>query len=852
LFGFFTRPATSAAGTPIRVNAGGGSLNVGGTTWDRCYGVNDCFGRVSNGYMTWPSSAPPVSGAVAPANQTLYQSYWSAAEPSFTFAITVPNGPTLVRLHFAEPDKTAPYKRVFDVRLEGVTVLDNLDIFVAAGGQNRALVREFPITVSDSAVTLEFVRLTDQPLVSGIEVIPLDTLPTSTPTPAPLPGGATALFTWNSGATAPMKRFEAVGGVVGTKLYVIGGFYNEIAQTAKSVDVYDLPSNTWQRIADIPEPISHAPVVVDGTTLYVLGGFVGDNPGPSSKHVWKLDTLTNTWSAGPDLPGGRGGAGAARVGRNIHYFGGATRSAGVFDDEDQADHYVLNIDTGVWTTAADLPNPRNHMVAVALNGKVYAMGGQHGDFESTTSQAEVDVYDPASNTWSRAADLPVGKSHAPGSTFVVDGRIMMIGGAINGGSNGWASDVVLLYDPATDVWLELPPIPAYRKTPIAGLIGNVIVVATGGGYGPTDTTWLASLPETWEPAPGMPVALGEVAGGIIGNKLYVVGEGESSTISYDLSTNSWGSATALDARPLVGNHHAAEVANGKLYLLGGLGSGQGKVQIFNPATDQWSLGADMPFAAGSSASALIGGQIYVAGGIVGSATTNRLARYNPASNTWTELAPMPQGRNHAAAATDGSKLYLFGGRGPGSGDDNNVANGFTTVQIYDPATNTWRSSLDSGSTLAPLPQARGGMGRAVYHNGEFYIFGGETVDGAGATANDVYQRVDIYNPATNTWRFGRSMPTARHGIFPLLIGGRIYVAGGGTQAGWSQSALLEIYNPGPAPLITPTPATATPTGQVTPTAAATPAGPTATSVQTTPTTQVGADSTLYLPAIVRK
>jgi hypothetical protein len=141
LFGLFTRPATSAAGTPIRVNAGGGSLNVGGTTWDRCYGVNDCFSRVSSGYMTWPSSAPVVTGAVAPANQTLYQSYWSAAEPSFTFAITVPNGPALVRLHFAEPDKTAPYKRVFDVRLEGVTVLDNLDIFVAAGGagQDRPL-----------------------------------------------------------------------------------------------------------------------------------------------------------------------------------------------------------------------------------------------------------------------------------------------------------------------------------------------------------------------------------------------------------------------------------------------------------------------------------------------------------------------------------------------------------------------------------------------------------------------------------------------------------------------------------------------------------------------------------------
>ena len=142
------------------------------------------------------------------------------------------------------------------------------------------------------------------------------------------------------------------------------------------------------------------------------------------------------------------------------------------------------------------------------------------------------------------------------------------------------------------------------------------------------------------------------------------------------------------------------------------------------------------------------------------------------------------------------------------------------------------------------------MGRAVYHNGEFYVLGGETVDGAGATANDVYQRVDIYNPASNTWRFGRSMPTARHGIFPLLIGGRIYVAGGGSQAGGSQSVHLEVYNPGPAPVITPTPATATPTGQVTPTATATQAAPTATAAQTTPTTQIGSTFRVYIPRLV--
>jgi N-acetylneuraminic acid mutarotase len=87
------------------------------------------------------------------------------------------------------------------------------------------------------------------------------------------------------------------------------------------------------------------------------------------------------------------------------------------------------------------------------------------------------------------------------------------------------------------------------------------------------------------------------------------------------------------------------------------------------------------------------------------------------------------------------------------------------------------------------------MGRATYFNGEFYVMGGETDNGAGATNLKVYNRVDIYNPITNNWRMGTLMPTARHGIFPLLISGRIYVAGGGGNAGFSTSPLLEIYTP---------------------------------------------------------
>ena len=83
-----------------------------------------------------------------------------------------------VRLHFAEPDHTAPGKRLFDVLIEEQKVLEDFDIFAAAGGRNRSLVRAFAgIEIEDGKLTLEFVaprsragETASLPLLCGIEL----------------------------------------------------------------------------------------------------------------------------------------------------------------------------------------------------------------------------------------------------------------------------------------------------------------------------------------------------------------------------------------------------------------------------------------------------------------------------------------------------------------------------------------------------------------------------------------------------------------------------------------------------------------------------------------------------------
>ena len=79
--------------------------------------------------------------------------------------------PYTVRLHFAEPESTAPGRRVFNVALQGTTALEQFDIVREAGGERQGIVKEFKRVPVTSALEVDFESTgTDAPLLCGIEV----------------------------------------------------------------------------------------------------------------------------------------------------------------------------------------------------------------------------------------------------------------------------------------------------------------------------------------------------------------------------------------------------------------------------------------------------------------------------------------------------------------------------------------------------------------------------------------------------------------------------------------------------------------------------------------------------------
>lgn len=429
---------------------------------------------------------------------------------------------------------------------------------------------------------------------------------------------------------------------------------------------------------------------------------------------------------------------------------------------------------------------------IAMNALDVASGpgGALVGVDYTENQVLVATPDDVSATGMKALDIFPWRGPATGAvSFVIGGT----------GFSGLGDTHVLIGN-------AMSTLTSVSSNRIRGILPNTtnptpvlldITVNSGVGQSILSNAFRYLLPAgggrgQWTAAPELPEALGEISAGVIRGLIYVVGEGRPGTFAYDPFAQTWSSNLAV--RPYPGSHHAAEVIGHKLYLFGGLDAGENKVQIYDPQTDAWTLGADVPWDCGSGASALLDGKVYLAGGISGSSTVTSNAVYDPVSNAWTLLSPMPTGRNHAASGTDGKKFYIFGGRGPGSGDGNVVAEGFDDVWVFDPASNAWTGSSTPGSSIPPLPQKRGGMGKAVFFEGEFYVMGGETTDeGTGQVGNNVYDRVDVYHPTSHTWRLAAPLLTPRHGIFPVVLDRSIYVPAGGESAGHAASAKMDAF-----------------------------------------------------------
>ncbi|WP_407344421.1 kelch repeat-containing protein [Pengzhenrongella phosphoraccumulans] len=603
------------------------------------------------------------------------------------------------------------------------------------------------------------------------------------PTVPAIPTGAT--ITWAQKASAAIARAEAGGVAYNGELFVFGGQQTGITQTARS-DRFNPATDTWTRIRDLPELITHAPVVADGTTLWILGGYVGLNQKDSSPRVWKYDTVTDTYSPGPPLPAARGAGGGVVVGRQLHYFTGAVRmdSTGA-KVQDFPDHWVLNLDGGTtWTASTPVPNPRNHVGTVLLNNKVYLIGGQHGEAEAQTPQVEVDAFDVTTSTWTRVADLPVARGHISASCFVWNGKILVVGGSTLGAT---ASKTLYEYDPATNVWTTRTDLPEALRSPVSELIDGRIIVSGGRtATGPSVKAWSGSVagtgPTPDTTPPGAPTGLTATAAGgpsanlawsprtepdLAGYAVYRSPSTPVPTTGAPLSGATLltapsfvdtsvvaGSTYAyvVVARDAAGNTSAAAAPATVTIPSGPVGTGAGV----------WSADVALPSAMLDGSGAAIGTKVYVVGGKTSAGPVSTLRIYDTVTRTWSTGAPKPgTAVENPALVEAGGFLYAIGGSAAA------FTGAVATAYRYDPAANAW-------TTVASMGTARGGP-TAVLFGGSIWVLGGMSGTGASLATTE------RLNLATGTWSAGPNLGTARDNAGAAALADGIIVFGGRTR-----------------------------------------------------------------------
>lgn len=311
--------------------------------------------------------------------------------------------------------------------------------------------------------------------------------------PGALPKGGV----WGLAAAMPEPRQEAGIAALGDTIYVIDG-YGADQMPSALVQVYDAAAKQWKQAAPIPEAMHHHGVAAVEGKIYVVGGFTGPfgkrNPIAS---VWQYDPAADRWQKRAPLAAPRGALAVAVLDGRIYAMGGeqfkgATQSDGY---EPVSDVAVYDPKSNAWEVLPPMKQRRDHLVAGAIGGRVYAVGGR--DRPNYTLQ-NIEEYNPATRAWTARAPMPTGRSG--GTAAVVNNRLYVFGGEGNADNTSLGTfNQVEVYDPARDAWTELAPMPLPRHAIGAGVVGNRIYLPGGsivqGGRAPGTTP----IMDTFEP-----------------------------------------------------------------------------------------------------------------------------------------------------------------------------------------------------------------------------------------------------------------------------------------------------------------------------------------------------------------
>ena len=268
----------------------------------------------------------------------------------------------------------------------------------------------------------------------------------------------------SSAGTAPNAAGESI-------VYKFGGTDDE-GGTGFPVEAYNVATNSWTTKSSRVGVFYSNGVDKIGNRLYFSGGSpVFETPASYTNLVWAYDYTHDVMIQRANIPlvSGQGVSGA--IDGQLYVLPGACSGErypqpGYCAEERTRRFYRYNAATDTWVSRTAAPHYHRLGAAGVLGGKLYVAAG----FSNFTRVANLDVYDPATNSWKTLAPVPTG-GRAYGS--VMGGRFYVI-----------TDDGTYAYNPATNSWTtRASPSEPHDDAVTVRLNGAARLIAVGGTHG---------------------------------------------------------------------------------------------------------------------------------------------------------------------------------------------------------------------------------------------------------------------------------------------------------------------------------------------------------------------------------
>ncbi|WP_166243980.1 OmpL47-type beta-barrel domain-containing protein [Paenibacillus turpanensis] len=236
--------------------------------------------------------------------------------------------------------------------------------------------------------------------------------------------------------------------------------------------------------------------------------------------------------------------------------------------------YVFHPSTQTWSGGAAALQLGYHRQSMLNDGRVFVTGGQYYDPApasgiSNTYNNRSRIYNPATNSWTDAANIPKAAMFDNSQSTLKDGRVMIVGGSTEMGRYGEIYNNAYIYTPSTDSWQEVAPLPNGVYGAAQSTLNDGRVLVTGGEGGPF-------------------------------NEAYI----------YDPSKNTWTKTADFRFSELLVRHTQVTLPNGKVLLMSPT-----HFFLYDPETDTWKKDSAIPVNLKERPSLVpVGDKVYVFGG----------------------------------------------------------------------------------------------------------------------------------------------------------------------------------------------------------------------------------------------